>query len=68
MAKKTEKRKTIGLVCEGCAQRHYYSTKNKVNTPDKLELSKYCPTKRIVTKHVETKKNLGHNTVNPRKG
>ncbi|MCA9347129.1 50S ribosomal protein L33 [Candidatus Saccharibacteria bacterium] len=68
MAKKTEKRKIIGLVCEACGQRHYYSTKNTQNTPDKIELNKFCPTVRKVTKHVETKKNLGINVVKKRKG
>lgn len=68
MAKKTEKRKLIGLVCEQCGQRHYYTTKNTMNTPDKVELNKYCPTVRKITKHVETKKNLGVNVVKKRKG
>lgn len=68
MAKKTEKRKIIGLVCEQCARRHYYTTKNTQNTPDKVELNKYCPKVRKVVKHVETKKNLGVNVVKKRKG
>lgn len=68
MAKKTEKRKTIGLLCEACGQRHYYSTKNTQNTPDKLKLKKYCPKTRAIASHEETKKNLGVNVVKPRKG
>lgn len=68
MAKKTEKRKLIGLVCEQCGQRHYYTTKNTQNTPDKIELNKYCPTVRKIVKHTETKKNLGQNVVKARKG
>lgn len=68
MAKKTEKRKIIGLICESCGQRHYYSTKNTMNTPDKVELQKYCPKVRQVVKQVETKKNLGINVVKKRKG
>ena len=64
MAKKGEKRKIIGLVCEGCDSRHYYSTKNTMNTPGKVELKKYCPEKRSVFKQAETKKSLGRNTVN----
>jgi len=68
MAKKTEKRKIIGLVCEECNQRHYYSTKNTQNTPDKIELMKYCPKVRRQVKQVETKKNLGVNVVKKRKG
>lgn len=67
MAKKNEKRKIVGLVCEACGQRHYYSTKNTMNTPAKVELKKYCPVKRQTALQVETKKNLGRNEVKPRK-
>lgn len=67
MARKSEKRKIIGLVCEACAQRHYYTTKNLQNIPDKVELKKYCPTKRVSAKQIETKKNLGRNVVKPRR-
>ena len=67
MAKKGEKRKIVGLICEACKQRHYYTTKNTVNTPDKVELKKYCPVKRIAALQTETKKNLGRNEVKPRK-
>ena len=44
MAKKTQKRKVIGLTCENCGQRHHYTVKNTQNTPDKITLRKYCPT------------------------
>lgn len=67
MAKKGEKRNIIGLTCEACGQRHYYSTKNTMNTPDKVQLSKYCPVTRKTAKQSETKKNLGRNVVKPRK-
>jgi large subunit ribosomal protein L33 len=67
MAKKGDKRKIIGLTCDACGQRHYYSTKNTMNTPDRIELKKYCPVKRVYAKQVETKKNLGRNVVKPRK-
>ena len=67
MAKKGDKRKIIGLTCEACKQRHYYTTKNTMNTPDKLELIKYCPVKRVQAKQVETRKNLGRNEVKPRR-
>ncbi len=58
---KGDKRKVIGLVCEGCGQRHYYTTKNSVNSPDKVELAKFCPVKRVSAKQLETRKNLGRN-------
>ena len=63
MPKKNTKRKIIGLVCEACGKRHYYSVKNTQNTPDKISLRKYCPTIRKRTMHVETSKNLGRYVV-----
>ncbi len=67
MAKKGDKRRILGLVCESCGGRHYYTTKNFQNTPDKVELVKYCPVNRSTAKQSETKKNLGRNEVKPRK-
>jgi large subunit ribosomal protein L33 len=67
MGKKGDKRKILGLVCDACGQRHYYTTKNTMNTPDKIELVKFCPVKRKTAKQVETKKNLGRNEVKPRR-
>jgi len=67
MAKKGDKRKIIGLVCEACGRRHYYTTKNTMNTTDKVGLKKYCPVKRATALQTETKKNLGRNEVKPRK-
>jgi large subunit ribosomal protein L33 len=61
MAKKGDKRKLIGLICGGCDARHYYTSKNTMNTTDKISLKKYCPTNRGVETHTETKKNLGRN-------
>jgi large subunit ribosomal protein L33 len=67
MAKKGDKRKVIGLTCEACKQRHYYTSKNSMNTTDKVELMKYCPVKRVPAKQTETKKSLGRNEVKPRR-
>ena len=67
MAKKTLKRKTIGLVCENCQQRHHYTVKNTQNTPDKITLRKYCPTTRSYATHTATTKNLGRNVVKAKK-
>lgn len=67
MAKKGDKRKTVGLVSEESGVRTYYTRKNTQNTPDKLELRKYDPTLRKHVKFVETKKNLGRNEVKPKK-
>ena len=45
----------VTLRCEECKQRNYNTVKNKKNTSDRLERSKYCPFCRKHTKHVETK-------------
>jgi large subunit ribosomal protein L33 len=63
MAKKTDKRKIIGLVCEETGSRHYYTSKNTMNTADKLRLKKYNPILRKHTWYSETKKSLGRNEV-----
>jgi large subunit ribosomal protein L33 len=67
MAKKGDKRKTIGLVSEESGHRHYYTVKNTQNTPDKLSLRKYDPVLRKHVLYVETKKSLGRNEVKGRK-
>ncbi len=56
MAKKGDKRKIIGMVSEESGERLYYTTKNTMNTPDKLSLKKYSPRLRKRTLHVEKKK------------
>ena len=45
----------ITLRCSECKQRNYNTMKNKKNSPEKLEMNKYCPFCRKHTKHVETK-------------
>lgn len=61
MAKKGDKRKIIGMVSEESNERIYYTTKNTMNTPEKLTLKKYSPKLRKRVTFVETKKNLGRN-------
>jgi large subunit ribosomal protein L33 len=63
MAKKNDKRKLIGMVSEESGERIYYTSKNSMNTPDKLELRKYSKKLRKHVLFVETKKNLGRNEV-----
>jgi large subunit ribosomal protein L33 len=67
MAKKGDKRKTVGLVSEESGHRIYYTVKNTQNTPEKLELRKYDPVLRRHVKFIETKKSLGRNEVKPKK-
>jgi len=61
MAKSKSKVKYAGLVCKVCSERSYVTTRNTLNTPDLMEISKYCPRCRQHTGHKETKKNLGRN-------
>lgn len=67
MAKKGDKRVLVGLVSEESGERIYYTSKNKMNTPDKLSLRKYSPKLRKHVTFTETKKNLGRNEVKGRK-
>ena len=45
----------VTLRCNECKQRNYNTMKNKKNTPDKLEMKKYCPFCKKHTVHTETK-------------
>ncbi|OIP24862.1 50S ribosomal protein L33 [bacterium CG2_30_37_16] len=54
MAKK-ENRPVIALACTECKNRNYSTTKNKKNTTDRIELSKFCPFCRKTIAHKETK-------------
>lgn len=46
----------IGLVCEVCKRSNYVTEKNKVNTPDKVEFTKFCKQCKIKTNHKEKQK------------
>lgn len=48
-------RDIVSLACEKCKRRNYSTTKNKRNTPNKLEFNKFCPFCREHTPHKETK-------------
>lgn len=43
MAKKTDARAHIELKCSECGYIIRPTEKNKKNTPDKMEIKKYCP-------------------------
>lgn len=45
----------ITLRCNECKQRNYNTKKNKKNTPDRVEMKKYCRFCRKHTVHTETK-------------
>ncbi|MDO8551857.1 MAG: 50S ribosomal protein L33 [bacterium] len=55
MAKKGA-RQALALVCTVCKNQNYITEKNKTNTPEKLELKKYCKFCRKVTSHKERNK------------
>ncbi len=48
-------REIILLACGECKRKNYSTMKNKRNTPDKLNLDKYCRFCRKHTAHKETK-------------
>ncbi len=45
----------ITLACQECKQRNYVTFKNKKNTPDRIELKKYCKFCKTHTPHKEGK-------------
>ena len=45
----------VTLACTECKQRNYNTMKNKKNTPDRMEMNKYCRFCRKHTLHKETK-------------
>lgn len=45
----------VTLECTECKRRNYSSMKNRRNTPEKLNLQKYCRFCRKHTPHKETK-------------
>lgn len=53
--KKGEKREIIRLVCTEDEKHFVVTSKNKINTPDRLELKKFNPNLKRVTLHREKK-------------
>ena len=56
MAKKGGARITVGLDCKVCKSRNYVTTRNKLNTKDKLALKKFCNNCRKIQEHKEVEK------------
>jgi large subunit ribosomal protein L33 len=48
-------RQLVTLACDECKRRNYHSRKNRRNTPDRIQLQKYCPWCRHHTAHRETR-------------
>lgn len=55
MAKKGEARQNVTLKCTECKELNYRTPKNKKNTPERLELNKFCSRCRKTTTHKEEK-------------
>ncbi|PIZ43356.1 50S ribosomal protein L33 [candidate division WWE3 bacterium CG_4_10_14_0_2_um_filter_42_7] len=55
MAKKGA-RQILHMICEECNTQNYISERNRDNTKDKLQLSKYCGVCRKHTIHKESSK------------
>ncbi|MCK5655220.1 MAG: 50S ribosomal protein L33 [Candidatus Aureabacteria bacterium] len=49
------KRDQVVFACTICKRRNYTSTKNKKNTPGRMEKKKYCKWDKKHTVHKETK-------------
>ena len=52
---KSGAREKITLACNDCKRRNYDSVKSKRNTPDRVELRKYCRWCARHTTHRETR-------------
>lgn len=55
MAKSKDARGNVTLVCTECKQKNYRVEKNRKNTPERLNLNKYCKFCRKKTEHKEEK-------------
>jgi len=49
MAKKSAVRTLVAMNCTECKAYTYNTEKNRRNTPDRIELKKFCPVDRKVT-------------------
>ena len=55
MAKK-DQRELMAMVCSVCKHQNYISVRNKINTPEKISLKKYCRHCKKHTIHKEGRK------------
>ncbi|MGH7245803.1 MAG: 50S ribosomal protein L33 [Candidatus Levyibacteriota bacterium] len=56
MPKKGEHRVKLGLVCTVCKNRNYLTSRNKLNTTEKLLLKKFCKHCKKITDHKESER------------
>ena len=55
MAKKSAVRTIVDMNCTECKAYTYNTEKNRRNTPDRVELKKFCPRCRVHTLHREVR-------------
>lgn len=55
MPKKGENRENVTLKCTKCGEARVRTQKNKRNTPERIEISKYCFRCKCHTTHKESK-------------
>jgi len=55
MAKK-DQRLVLAMICTVCKSQNYITSRNKINTTEKIVLKKYCRKCRKHTDHKETNK------------
>ncbi len=55
MAKK-EQRQLLALICTVCKSQNYVTKRNKINTPEKLVMRKFCRRCHKHTEHKESSK------------
>lgn len=48
-------RELVTLVCTVCKEENYRTSKNKINTPARLTIQKYCSRCQQTTEHQEKK-------------
>ncbi len=56
MAKKSGVRLKLGMKCTVCKSTNYITSRNKLNTPEKLVLDKYCNRCKKIQPHKEVEK------------
>lgn len=49
-------RNTFLMKCTECGDENYLTSKNKTNTPDRIQIKKFCPKCRKQTLHKEKTK------------
>lgn len=54
-SKSSDIRPKITMACTDCKERNYITRKNKRNTPDRLEVNKFCARCKKHTAHRETR-------------